>query len=708
MGALTIALGRVEIRPAERTLLLDGQPAALGARAFDVLLALAERRERVVSKAELLDIAWPGVVVEENNLTVQISALRRVLGHEAIVTVTGRGYRLALAAQIAGAAAPAPPSGDTLVRLERRLTSVLQADVVGWPRLVARDPARAAAAWRAVRVELIEPTASLFGGRLIELTAERVLVEFASAVEALSWAIDLQAALGERRLAAGAANAGAGAGQATNISVHMRIGIAVDDLIVDDGKLVGDGVNVAADLQQCAGHDEILTTQAVCDLAAQKLGAAFEPLGERLLPRAMRAVPVFRVGAAARQAHRPGLRVGQLVRVASLAVLPFAAPGPQDDAYFGDGITEEIIASLSLNRALFVIAHNSTLRFRGRLGDLSAVADELGVRYLVVGSVRRQGPQLRIHVSLVHAADQRILWQQLFDGQTDALFAFQSEIAAKVAAAIAPPLQDEEVARVRQRPTTSDDAYDSVLRALAGMYQLGTPQFDAAGEMLRRAIDLDPEYAQAHAHLAWWYSLRGFEGRARTAEEDGQLALDHAMRAVRLDGRDAWALSVAGYMLTLQEKRHAQALDMFEQALAINPSCAAAWARSAATLSYMGRCDESIERVQRAMQLSPFDQHMFWYLTIHGGACFVAGRHDEATGWLGKALRLNPRFNGARRVQIAALVRTGALSEARELAQALLDEQPDFSVQAFGRRSAMQQPYLDDLLQGLRLAGLPN
>jgi adenylate cyclase len=395
------------------------------------------------------------------------------------------------------------------------------------------------------------------------------------------------------------------------------------------------------------------------------------------------------------------------VRVASVAVLPFSTDGPASEAYFGDGITEEIIASLSLNRALFVIAHSSTLRYRSPDLDLATVAGELGVRYLVTGSVRRAGPKVRIHVSLMHAADQRILWQQPFGDAIEDLFGFQSEIAAKVAAAVAPQVQDEEVARVRHRPTDSYDAYDCVLRGLAGIYQLGTAEFDTAGEMLKRAIQLDPEYAQAHAHLAWWYSLREAEGRSPQNGDEGRLALDHALQAVRLDARDAWALSVVGYMLSLQ-KKHAQSLDMFEQALALNPSCAAAWARSAATLSYLGRAEESLERLQRAMRLSPFDQHMFWHLTICGGACFVAGRYDEAAGWLGKALRLNPRFNGARRVQIAALVRTGELTEARDLAHELLADCPEFSVSEFGQWSPMQQPYLDNLLEALRQAGLPD
>ena len=695
MAQQVLDFGSFALRMAERLLVVDSVPVAVGARAFDVLQALAERCDRVVSKAELMDLAWPGLVVEENNLSVQISALRRLLGHDVIATVTGRGYRLALPRREAAHDGADERQGAASGRLQRRLAAVVQADVVGWARLVARDPSGAAQAWKRVRVELIERTVPRCGGRLIELTAERVQIEFGSVVDAVDWALTLQSGLAGRRSKADADDA---------CALHMRIGIAVDDVIVDDGKLIGDGVNVAADLHQSAGHDDVLLTQKVRDFAHGKLEVHFEPLGERLMRRTRRPMQVFR--ATESQAGAEPVRLRHASHLAALAVLPFAGDATTD-SYFSDGITEEIIAALSLNRALFVIAHASTMRFRGQQNFLVEAAEELGVRYLVTGSVRQAGAHLRIHVSLLHAADQRILWQKRFDGSTDDLFGFQSDIAASVAAAVAPPLQDEEVARVRHRPTERYDAYDCVLRALAGIYQLGTAEFDTAGQMLQRAIALDPAYAQAHAHLAWWHSLRSAEGRAALPGDDSRLALAHALQAVRLDGRDAWALSVAGYMLSLQKKQHGQAMDLYDQALAINPSCAAAWARSGATLSYLGRTDEALARVQHATRLSPFDQHLFWHFTICGGACFSGGRYDEAVAWLGKALRLSPRFNGARRFLIAALVRTGELGEARELAQALLAELPDFSVQQFGRWSPLQQPMLDNLLQALHSAGLP-
>lgn len=683
-----------EIRVAERLLLVDGIPAPLGARAFDVLQALAERHDRIVTKAELMDLAWPGVVVEENNLTVQISALRKLLGADTIATVVGRGYRLTRSPR-AGGGHPLTEATPAPVRLQRRLAAVVQADVIGWARLVSRDASQATAAWKRIRIEQIERTAPTYGARPIELTAERIQLEFGSAVDAVEWSLELQDALASQRAAGGAAQ-----------PVHMRIGIAVDDAIVDEGRLVGDGVNVAADLQQSAGHDEILVTHKVRDFAADKLDAVFDAQGERVLNRLQRPVQVFRVDRGRGPAAR--LRPGALARVATLAVLPFGVDDTAGEDYFANGFTEEIIATLSLNRALFVIAHSSTLRYRSRDADPTTAACELGVRYLVTGGVQRVGERLRIRATLVNAPDQRVLWQDRFDGHVHELFAFQSHIATAVAAAVAPRVEDEEVARVRRRPTDRYDAYDCVLRALAGLYQLGSSEFSLAGELLERAIRLDPDYAQAHAHLAWWYSLLEFEGRARGRADAAALALDHALQAVRLDPRDAWALSVAGYMQSLVNKRHDDAMTMYEQALEIDPSCASAWARSAATLSYLGRSDESMDRIRRAMQLSPFDPHRFWHLTICGGACFVAARYDEAAGWLARALQLNPRFNGARRVRIAALALLGEHAEARALADLMLADTPDFSVLEFERRSPMQRSPLDHLIRGLRWAGLPD
>lgn len=701
-----IQFGHVVLRPAERVLLVDSAPVALGARAFDVLLALVERRERVVSKNELLDLAWPGLVVEENNLSVQISALRKVLGQGAIATVTGRGYRLTLPGTGDAVAAVAPAPAERIVR---RLAAIVVGDVVGWARLVARDAVAAVQAWKSARLELLEPTIARSGGRLIELTPERVLIEFGSAVDALAWSLDLQARLRSQREAEPAG------------ALRMRIGLAVDDVIVDDGKLVGEGVHMAAGLHQLAGHDEVLVSDRVRDLCHRHVPVDFSAMGERLLRQMPLPMQVFAVTARAaerldadatgiaRTGDRPEQPHRQWERRPSVAVLPLLPDDPEADAYFSDGVTGEIIDALSANRSLFVIAHNSTLRFQGRHLDVADVAAELDVRYVLTGRVRRAGAALRIDVALFRPPTPAAIWHARFDGNDADVFAFQEAIARDVAGAIDPQVEQAEIDRLGGRPPTGHvDAYDCVLRALVGLYEFGQPGFDVAGEHLRQAIVLDPAYAQAHAYLSMWHNFRVGEGRSLEASEDARLAYDLAMRAVQLDPRDALVLSTAGHVLSFLKQRFDEALELFDQALALNPSCALAWARSATTLAYLGRGEEALERVRNASRLSPFDRHAFTYHTTSGTAAFVCGRYDEAVGWLGKARRGNPQYRAALRLMVAAQCLAGDLAEARALAQELLEADPGFSVAAFGAWYPLQPPHLPRMLDALRRAGLPD
>jgi adenylate cyclase len=693
-GALvsrSISFGRFEVRLEERLLLVDQMPAAIGSRAFDVLVALLERRDRVVTKGELLDIVWPGLVVEENNLSVQISALRKILGAPAIATVTGRGYRFAMpSVEVRGLVAPQAGAAGTSGRVQRRLAALACAEVAGWPAAVARDGERAVHAWRAARAELIEPHMAEFGAQLIELSAENLVAEFASAVDAVRWAADLQQRLGE---------------PGRHVLLKMRIGIGVEDLIVDDGKLFGDGVQSARALLDVALADQIVVSAGVRRFAEGKLPVRFRRLerpggadGEELF-----VVEPLPVGEGADDSRRLAWDSRPTV-----AVLPFAVEGGDAADYFGDGMTEEIITALSVNRALFVIARSSTLRYRGSTGAPTQIAAELGVRYLLTGTLRRRNGRLRLNAELVDASANRIIWAERFEGADEDLFGFQAQIAASIAAAIDPRVQEAEIARVSGRPTGSLSAYDCVLRGLSVLYSFRGDDFALAGQMFRRAIELDPAYAQAHAHLAWWHNLRFGEGRSTEISEDHRQAEVLSLRAVELDARDAVVLAVAAHIQSVVRKRFTVAMGMFEQALAINPNSALAWARSATTLAYMGRGEEALQRVRHAMRLSPFDPMSFAFCTTNGTAAIVAGRYDEAASWLSKARRLNPGYRAATRMLIAALALCGERAEARELAQEFMADEPGFRVSSFAAWYPLCQPHLDRVLEGMRLGGLPD
>lgn len=691
--------GRLELRPDERALWCGQQPVPLGARAFDVLVALVTHRDRVVTKNELLDLVWPGMVVEENNLTVQVSSLRKCLGNHAIATITGRGYRFALPVDQA-APSERPPlvtglHGAEPLALQRQLVAVVVADVVGWPRLLQRDALAAVQAWRALRSEVIEPTVARSGGRVVELTPEHAQLAFGSAVQAVGWAVDLQRGLCSTR------DARPGA------ALRLRIGITVDDVIVDEGKLIGEGVHMALDILQAASHDDVLVSREVMGLVQRHVPFSFLPEGERFLQRVSRQEAVYRV---VREPVAPSGLLPTPSAVghrATVAVLPFLDEAVGADPYFGDGLGEEIIATLAQDRGLFVIAHGSTLKYRDRGRDLGQVAAELGVHYLLTGQIRRDRDHLRISVSLQQADDNRVIWQQRYDGQTDEVFDFQARIAASVAAAMQPALEAAEIARVRHRPSGVFGAYDCLLRALPGMYSFGSPDFLRAGDHLRQAVELAPEYAAAHANLAWWYSLCAAEGIGTEDATHAQLALDHALTAVRLDPGDAHALSVAGHLLTLFRKQHEQAMDLFDQALRVQPGSVWAWARSATTLAYLGQGDEALSRSLHALRLSPFDRNAFSFMTTAGTACLVAGRADQAMAWLGKALRARPGYNGARRLYIAALVAEQELQEAQAVAQGLVADVPGFSLEQFGAWYPMREPHLQRLLDLMRRAGLP-
>jgi TolB-like protein/Tfp pilus assembly protein PilF len=450
----------------------------------------------------------------------------------------------------------------------------------------------------------------------------------------------------------------------------------------------------------------VVITQGVRDFVWNKLPVRLLDLGEQQLKNISRPVRTFRVLAGNGTAPRiqPHLMWDNRP---TLAVLPFRGDGSEADSYFGDGMTEEIISKLSMNRSLFLVARSSTLKYRGQSASAADIAAELGVRYLIEGSVQRHDKRLRINAGLIDASRNRELWAQHYDGENEDLFSFQDQIAVSIAAAIDPRLQEAEIARVCERPTDSFGAYDSVLRGLAVLYKFNVSDFALAGDMFRRAIELDAHYAQAHAHLAWWHNLRFGEGMSSDLALDQRLADEHSQAAVQIDPRDAWSLSVAGHIQSFLHKRFDVALEMFDQALHLNPSCATAWARSANTLAYVGRGEEAMERVRNAMRLSPFDQLSFAYCTTNGTAALVIGRLDEAVSWLNKAQRLNPRYKASRRMLIAALALSGELDSARQLAIEFLAWEPSFTLTSFAKWYPLQSPHLERVLEGLGLAGIP-
>lgn len=586
---------------------------------------------------------------------------------------------------------------EQVAPITRRLAAVAFADVAGWSRLIEKDDAATLRAWKALRANLIEPKIREYSGRLLEVAGDAVLVEFPSVVAAVTWALDTQRALSHPEPE-----------QAAELT--LRIGINVEDVIVDEDKLIGDGVNIAARIHQFASPGEIIVTGAVRDYVWNKLPVAFEDLGEREMKNISRPIRVYRVEARESRAGIPVRYQPHLswTRRPAVAVLPFRNLGDPEEVYFGEGITEDIISGLSRSHALYVIARNSTLRYRDRLMDPRDIAAELGVRYILDGSVRRQASRLRISSELIDAVGNRTVWAEKFDGTDSEIFEFQDRIASSIVGALEPKVYQVETARALEKPTESLDAYECVLRALALLHTFADKDLADARTYLERAVALDAGYALAHAYLAWWFNLWIGEGRSTDPAGDIEKAGRAAAKAVELDPNDAFCLAVAGHIKAYLGKDLETAADMFDRALRLNENCAFAWGVSASTYCFLGRPDEALERLRNAWRLSPFDPMSYFFCTVAGIAELVAGRYDQAVGWLRKAQRLNARFVPCHRTLTSALALSGDVEGAQAAALDLLAIEPRFRVSVFTSWYPLRRP--DDLERfgaGLRLAGLP-
>jgi len=582
--------------------------------------------------------------------------------------------------------------------IQRRLAALAFADVVGYSRMIERDDVDTMLRWRALRNDLIGPKIEEHRGRLIRMAGDGLFVEFGSAVDAVKWAQDVQRGINQLY------EAGEG-------RLLVRIGINVEDVIVDGDDLHGDGVNIAARIQQLADPGQIVVTSAVYDYVWNKVGVHLVDLGERSLKNISRPIRIFRLDP---KEDAPGPKRSAVPHLAwsnrpSIAVLPFQnMGGPRDEDYFGEGITEDIIGALSRSRSMYVIARNSTLAYREHTADAREIAGELGVRYILQGTVRRQGERLRISVDLIDATQNRTIWAEKYDGPTTDLFDFQDRIAASIVATAEPRLVEAESIRARQKPTESLDAYDCLLRALSMFYTFDKQEFTEAGAFLDRAIARDPAYAQAHAYKAWWYVLSVAEGLLPHDIAVTSLAEASARRAMALDDHDAFVVAVAAHVESIVRKQPEAALEMFDRALLLNENSAFAWGLSSASCAYAGQAEKALERLRSAWRLSPFDPLNFMFLTIAGIAEFVAGRYDPAIAWLNKARRANPRFVAALRTLVTSLSHAGRTEEARATAIQLLAIEPHFSVRVLQSWYPFQRPDdLDRYVRGLREAGLP-
>ncbi|MFQ5984759.1 MAG: adenylate/guanylate cyclase domain-containing protein [Alphaproteobacteria bacterium] len=584
--------------------------------------------------------------------------------------------------------------------IERRLTTIMSADVVGYSRLMAGDEAGTFAQLKTHRRELIEPKTAEHHGRVVKLTGDGTLMEFASVVDAVNFAVEVQQAMVERN-----------AGVPEDRQIKYRIGINIGDIIVDGEDIYGEGVNVAARLEGLAEPGGICISAKVYEEVRNKLPTAFEDLGEQEVKNIPDPVRVYRwTDAAAASTTDTGKTEGALPlpNKPSMAVLPFTnMSGDPDQEFFADGISEDIITELSKFRSLIVIARNSSFAFKGQSLDVKELSKRLGVRYLVEGSVRRAGNRVRVTAQLVDAVADAHLWAERYDRDLDDIFAVQDEVTNAIVTAIEPTLGSAERGRAHRKPTERLDAWESYQRGMWNVYRYAAQENTEAQTFFRRAIELDPNFAPAHAGLAYAIYLSVMLGfGADPASALGE-ARDAAERAVTLDGDDALAHVAVG-RLHLMVGEHEAAISACETALALNPNLATARFGLGWALTYTGRREEGLAELDEAIRLSPRDPMLWGFLVLKAQAYIAMERYEEGLKFARAAQRQPNAGVWAYVSEAVALAQLDRIEEARQALERVSAIKPDFDMNfAASTIAQMRAVGFEFYLDALKKAGLP-
>jgi adenylate cyclase len=571
----------------------------------------------------------------------------------------------------------------------RRLAAILAADVAGYSRLIGADEGGTLQRLRAIREELIDPTIASHHGRLVKTTGDGLLVEFGSVVDALRCATEVQREMVARN-----------ASVPQDRRIDYRIGVHQGDIVVEDGDIFGDGVNVAARLEGLAEPGGICVSARVQEDAAGKLDLAFEDMGEQRLKNIARPVRVYRLrgratAGGAMDAVRPPLA---LPDKPSVAVLPFTnmSADPEQE-FFGDGIAEDVITALSRYPSLFVIARNSSFTYKGRAVDVKQIGRELGVRYVLEGSLRRSGNRIRVTAQLVEAETGKHVWAERYDRDLAEIFAVQDEITEAVTIAIAPAIAEAEQQRAMRKPPGSLDAWAAYQRGLWHLNKVTSEDIALAEKFFQQAVDLDPSFAGGYKGLGWAqadaadFGRRGLPEAMTSAEALGR-------RAVALDSADAEALSLLANALYRRGDYEA------ERALTISPNLAGAHAARGATLIFAGRRKEGIAALERSVRLDPRRSAM--RLNQIALALYFSWEYASSIEAAHRAIRSYPDFPNTYRWLAAALGQLGRIDEAKgALEKAVAIAPAAFDMYVRGRVPWMQPEDHAHMLEGLRKAG---
>lgn len=594
-----------------------------------------------------------------------------------------------------------------MARDQRRLAAILAADVVGYSRLMGRDESGTVGRLRTIRKQHLVPVLARRGGRIVKLTGDGVLVEFSSAVEALTAAIEFQQTiLDESR------------GQAEDQVILFRMGLHLGDLIVEEDDLFGDGVNVAARLEAEAPPGGILISRTVHEAVAGRMKASFEDLGGLLLKNIERPVQTFSVqwqAADWRDAHEAVLTAAPAAAPAaplalpdkpSIAVLPFdnMSADPEQE-HFADGVVESITAALSRIRAFFVIARNSAFAYKGRPTNVREIGRELGVAYVLEGSVQRVGARVRITAQLIETVGGMHLWADKYDGSLDDIFDLQDRITEAVAGALQPSIRLAEIERSRRKRPQDLGAYDYAMRAMQYAWLLERDAAAQALELLGKALEIDPDYPLALALTAWCWAQRSVYNWADDTAAAKAEALKLADRAASQSTDDPLILAVLGTVHTFA-RNYGVARVMLERAIALDPNAAWALSRLGWLDVYADRPDEARVHFEKAMRLSPLDPINFNNLVGLASARAVAGDDAGAADLFIRALQERPNAAWIHRNLAPALYGAGRLEEARESIAKLLVAHPGITVRRFREAMVFSPGTLDRMAAQMRALGI--
>jgi adenylate cyclase len=582
---------------------------------------------------------------------------------------------------------------------ERKLAAILSADVVGYSKLAGADEDRILARLRALRSDLIDPTISVHRGRIVKRTGDGTLVEFRSVVDAVRCAIEVQNGMIERN-----------GGLPLERRIEFRIGIHLGDVVEEsDGDLMGDGVNIAARLEGIAEPGGVCISDDAHRQIRGKIDAAFDDLGERKLKNIAEPMRAWLLRGAAAESGSAPIPVPTLAipDKPSIVVLPFdnmSAEAGQD--YLADGIVEAITAALSCIRSFFVIARSSAFTYKGRATDARAIGKELGVAYMLEGSVQKAGNRLRVIVQLIETQAGAHVWSSRFDGAIDDYFDLQDRITQQVAGALQPSVRIAEIERSRRKPPQDLGAYDYTMRAMPHVWALEKEESAKALELLEKALKVDPRYPLALSLAGWCHAQRSVYNWADDIAQSQEMARTLVERAADLNGDDPIVLAILGAAHTFV-RHYGTARVLIERALSLDPNNAWAWTRLGWIENYTDHPEKAIENFERALRLSPIDPMNFNIYVGIGSAHEIAGEYEEAAAFYRRALEERPNANWIYRNLASALFGAGRIEEAEQAFAEMVKAYPGLTVAKFKQAMVFSGAALDQMAESLRKLGLP-